>query len=117
MKPTELLICSIRPTQINSYTITKIEVDLRHINYGLTKQRGYGKKARSNFKIEDIITFFESLNNIEVESERDDAWEYFVVDKVFFDQRKKYRIVFCINQNSPLSGGIITFFQVQRSKS
>ena len=116
MKPAELVICSIRPTQINSYLITKIEVDLRHINYGLDEQRGYGKKARSHFKIDDIILFFESLNNLEIGSEKDETWEFFAVDKIFFDQKKKYRIVFCIDQRNPQMGGIITLFQVQRRK-
>lgn len=63
MKPVDLVICSIRPTLVNSYLIKTIEVDLKHINYGLDRIKGYGKKARSNFNIDDIVLFFESLNN------------------------------------------------------
>ncbi len=61
MKPADLVLCSIRPTWINSYQIKKIEVDLRHINYGLDQVKGDGSKARSNFTIEDIILFFDPL--------------------------------------------------------
>ncbi len=115
MKPADLVTCSIRPTLINTYQIKTIEVDLRHINYGLDPEKGYGKKARSNFKIEDIVLFFESLNNLEIDSEKDGDWEYFVADKVFFGKRKKYRIVFCIDRKSSHVSGIITLFQVKRS--
>ncbi|MBI2519215.1 MAG: hypothetical protein HYV97_02310 [Bdellovibrio sp.] len=117
MKPTDLVHCPIRPTHINSYLIKAIEVDLRHINYGLSRTKGYGKKARSHFKIEDVISFFESLNFLEINSENDGDWEYFVVDKVFFDQKKKYRIVFCIDQKKPEAGGVITLFEIKRGKS
>ncbi len=114
MKPENLVTHSIRPTWINSYQIKKIEVDLRHINYGLDQIKGYGNKARSYFTIEDIVLFFESLNNLEVSPEKDEDWEYFVVDKFFFDKRNKYRIVFCIDKKSPHVSGIITLFQVKR---
>ena len=115
MKPEDLVTCSIRPTWINSYQVKKIEVDLRHINYGLDRVKGYGNKARSNFTIEDIVLFFESLNHLEINSNRDGDWEYIVIDKVFFERKKKYRIVFCINKKSPHTSGIITLFQVRRS--
>ena len=114
-EPADLVLCSIRPTWINSYQIKKIEVDLRHINYGLDQVKGYGSKARSNFTIEDIILFFESLDNLEINASIDGDWEYFVIDKAFFDKRKKYRIVFCIDKKSPHVSGIITLFQVKRS--
>lgn len=117
MKPVDLVCSSIRPTQINSYLITSIEVDLRHINCGLDRNKGYGKKRRSNFKIEDIILCFESLKFLEIDSEQEGDWEYFVVDKDFFGKRKKYRMVFCIDQKLPHNSGIITFFELKRRES
>lgn len=116
MKPVDLVICSIRPTLVNSYLIKTIEVDLKHINYGLDRIKGYGKKARSNFNIDDIVLFFESLNNLEINADQDENWEYFVVDKAFLGKKKKYRMVFCIDKRSPHVSGIITFFQVKRSQ-
>ncbi len=83
MTPVDLIFFSIRPTWINSYYIKKIEVDLRHINFGLDQHKGYGKKARSHFTVEDIALFFESLDNFEINIEKDGDWEYFVVDKSF----------------------------------
>jgi hypothetical protein len=115
MKPADLVTCLIRPTWINSYLVKRIEVDLRHINYGLDRSKDYGSKARSSFMLEDVVLYFESLNSVEINSEREGDWEYFVVDKVFFEKNKKYRIVFCINKKSPHISGIITLFQVMRS--
>ena len=114
MKPADLIHCSIRPTQVNSYLIKTIEVDLKHINYGLDQTKGYGKKTRSDFKIEDVVLYFESLNLLEINSNQYGNWEYFVVDKTFFDKKKKYRIVFCIDQKSPSCSGIITLYQIKR---
>jgi hypothetical protein len=66
MKPADLILRSISPTIINSYVIEKIEIDLKHVNYGLDPEKGYGRKARSSFEAEDIIRFFESLSGLEV---------------------------------------------------
>ena len=104
MKPEELVICSIRPTWINSYQIKTLEIDLRHINYGLDQVKGYGNMARSNFTIDEVILFFESLNHLELNSNMESGWEYFVVEKAFFKNNKK----------SPHTSGIITLFQVKR---
>ena len=113
MKPKDLIRCSIRPTIINSYLIKEIEVDLKHINYGLNLEKGYGIDARSNFDMTDIARFFESLHQIEINSVPDENWEYFVVDKSFFC-KKKYRMVFCIDRNEPNTSGIITFYGIKR---
>ncbi len=43
--------CKIKPTLINDYLIEMIEVDLRHVNFGLDSERRYRLKARSNFEI------------------------------------------------------------------
>ncbi len=61
MKPANLVTCLIRPTWINSYLVKRIEIDLRHINYGLNRLKGYSSKARSNFTLEEIVLFFESF--------------------------------------------------------
>jgi hypothetical protein len=65
--------------------------------------KGYGHKVRSSFEAEDIILFYESLNGLEIGFEADGHWEYFIVDKPFFEKRKKYRMVFCIDRSSKLS--------------
>ncbi len=115
MKPKNLVSCLISATRINSYCIRNIEVDMRHINYGLNKSKDYKTHKRSDFSVEDLINFFESLNLIEVNSEKDGEWEYFVINKEFFEKKRKYRIVFCIHKDSPNKCGIITFYQIKRS--
>jgi hypothetical protein len=114
MKPLNLVSCSIRTTKINSYVIDQIEIDLKHINYGLDAKRGYGQKPRSNFSAHDIISFFEALDGLELNFEKDDQWEYFIVDKPFFVMKKKYRMVFCINPSESRVAGVITLFQIRR---
>ncbi|MCY4643847.1 MAG: hypothetical protein OXB88_04460 [Bacteriovoracales bacterium] len=65
MKPKDLKIKKIKTTRINDYQINTLEIDLRHINYGLAKNKGYRKKKRSNFTVNDIAEFFYSLDGIE----------------------------------------------------
>lgn len=115
MKPTELIKSKIKPTKINDFVVTVIEVDLKHINHGLDKEGKYNKKQRSQFKIEEIVGFFESLHNSELESDEDEHWEYFVINKTFFKD-KKFRMVFCIDRLAPNFSGVITFFEITRSK-
>lgn len=67
----QLEICDIKPTLINDYLIERIEVDLRHINFGLDSKKGYRSKSRSSFTLKEIAAFFESLHPIELESARD----------------------------------------------
>ncbi len=115
MKPVELIKSRINPTKINDYIISVIEVDLKHINYGLDIERQYNKKQRSHFKIEEIISFFESLHLSEINSNEDENWEYFAINKTFY-KNKKFRMVFCIDRLSPNISGVITFFEITRSK-
>ena len=57
MKPAELKIKRINKTRINAYIISTLEIDLKHINYGLTRNKGYGKKKRSNFSVDEVAIF------------------------------------------------------------
>ena len=114
MKPNDLINKKVSPTRINKYVISHIEVDLKHINYGLDKDKGYGIKARTHFKIEDIVVFFESLYQLEIEPETDENWEYYIVTKKFFGLKKKFRMVFCIDKEKPNTSGVITLFEVTR---
>ena len=117
MKPKHLKIKRIKPTRINDYRITTLEIDLKHINYGLTKSKsGYQTKKRSNFSTDDVADFFQSLNGIELEFDSDDRYDYFVVERNYFDTSQRYRMVFCIERNRVSTSGIITLFRIERSK-
>jgi len=113
MKPSVVVSSFIKPTSINDYVIEKLEVDLRHVNYGLDHEKGYRSKARSHFSLKEIACFFESLNGMELEPEVDENWEYYFVEKIFFT-KKKFRMVFCLNQIEPNVCGIITLYEVKR---
>ncbi len=54
------------------------------------------------------------IEKVEIGFEADGHWEYFIVDKPFFEKKKKYRMVFCVDRNRPSITGIITFFQIKR---
>lgn len=112
MKPENLISKSIKETRINDYVINLVEIDLKHINYGLDDNRNYREERRSNLQIADIISFFESLSDVDLDCDSDDAFDYFVVEKTFFTPAKLYRMVFCIEKKLPTTSGIITMFQI-----
>jgi len=112
MKPKELEKIKIRPTLINDYLITQIEVDLLHINHGLDKSKNYKKKARSHFTIRDVASLFESLTGTELVPSTHDGYEYFVVENNFFNDDRLYRMIFCIEQKNNATSGIITFYRI-----
>ncbi|MDA9189643.1 hypothetical protein N9O57_01545 [bacterium] len=114
MKPNGIKIKKIRKTKINNYHIVKLEIDLKHINYGLDENREYRKRKRSNFTVNDVADFFSSLNGLELEFDSDDLYDYFVVDKNYFSDNQKYRIVFCIERDKPTASGIITLFNIKK---
>lgn len=116
MKPINLKIQKIRKTKINDYVVTRLEIDLKHINYGLDKNREYQKKKRSHFTSSRVAKFFESLDGLELDVESDDLYDYFVVDQNFFVDQKNYRIVFCIKRDEPGTSGVITLFQINKGE-
>ncbi len=114
MKPEQLKITKIKLTRINGYQISTLEIDLIHINYGLTKKKGYGSKKRSNFTEADVANFFQSLDGIELNVEADDAYDYFIAEKKYISNQLKYKIIFCIRRDQPTTSGIITLFQTKK---
>ncbi len=114
LKPVELEIVEIEKTRINDYDISTLAIDLKHINYGLTKSKEYRKKKRSSFIVGDVVDFFQSLDGIELEVDSDDLYDYFVVERNYFSDLKRYRIVFCIEKMKPTTSGIITLFEVAK---
>jgi len=41
LKPENLISKSIKETRINDYVINQVEIDLKHINYGLDDNKNY----------------------------------------------------------------------------
>ena len=113
LKPSELKIKKIKVTTINDYSINTLEIDLKHINYGLAINGEYQKKKRSNYTVENIADFFISLDGVELECDKDEEYDYFVIEKNYFLESKEFRMVFCIERSKPTTSGIITLFQLK----
>ncbi len=98
VKPNDITIKKIKKTKINDYVIDLLEIDLKHINYGLNKNKEYAKRTRSSFSIIEVAKFFLSLDGIELDFDSDDTYDYFVVEKSYFSKLQTYRMVFCIER-------------------
>jgi hypothetical protein len=114
MRPANLESIEIRQTQINSYFISRLEVDLQHINYGLDDNKIMNKTSRSNFNLLDIKLAFESLNELNLESVKSEGtgYEYFVYEGLFFNDQNIYKIIFCIHPSDKETTGVITLFRI-----
>lgn len=114
MKPDNLSEVHINTTKINDYAIKKLEIDLIHINYGLNKKKELNTKPRSNFTVQDVVSIFESLDGVVFEPERDEEYEYFIIDRVFTIHKKKLKLVFCIEIITPDTAGVITLYVMKK---
>jgi hypothetical protein len=55
VKPLSLEIVNIEPVKISVFTICKLEIDLRHVNYDLDPvSKRMRTIARSNFCVEEV---------------------------------------------------------------
>lgn len=114
MKPENLTKINISTTKINGYAIKKLEIDLTHINYGLNKKKELNTKPRSHFTVQDVVSIFESLDGVIFEPERDEEYEYFMIDRVFTIHKKKLKLVFCIEILTPDTAGVITLYVLKK---
>lgn len=111
MKPSGLECIEIGETVINGSIIERLEVDLRHVNYGLDDQQNYRNRARSSFSITDMAHVFHSLHGCNINPVKSSGYQYFVVEKDFFCDGRIFKIVFCIHESESNVAGIITFYR------
>jgi hypothetical protein len=113
MKPQNLTEVRIPTVNIGIALISKLEIDLTHVNYGLdTETKKYKNKARSNFSELEIANIFCSLDGFVMNpSGKKDDYLYFAYEIEY--QRKSYMIAFCIGKNSRQTAGIITLYATQ----
>lgn len=113
MKPESLSVVKIPPVNIGVSLITKLEIDLAHVNYGLdSKTKKYKTKARSNFSEVEIANVFNSLDGFFVNpAGKKDDYLYFATQIEY--QKRDYMLAFCINKNSIQTAGIITFYKTK----
>jgi len=54
------------------------------------------------------------LDGVGLIPDSDDLFDYFIVEKHFFQDNQNYKMVFCIERSNPKKSGIITFFQIKK---
>jgi hypothetical protein len=54
------------------------------------------------------------LNGVIFESERDEEYEYFMIDRVFTIHKKKLKLVFCTEILTPDTAGVITLYVLKK---
>ena len=113
MKPTNLAVVKISPVSIGIATITTLEIDLSHINFGYDKEtRIYKQKARSNFSEIEVAQIFSLLNDyFLMPVGKQDDYLYFA-EKIEY-MKKPYLIAFCIEKNDIKTAGIITLYKIK----
>lgn len=113
MKPTNLSIVKISPVSIGIATITTLEIDLNHINYGYDKEtKNYRKKVRSHFTEIEVAQIFSLLNGYFVAPVgKQDDYLYFAEEIEYM--KKSYLIAFFIERNDIKTAGIITLYKTK----
>lgn len=113
MKPTNLSLVTIPPVDIGLTKITKLEIDMFHVNYGIDKEtKIYQKKARSNFTEIEIANIFSSFDGFFLSpSGKKDNFLYFA--NQIEHMKKNYMIVFCVDKNATQAAGIITLYKIK----
>lgn len=113
MKPTNLSVVKISPVSLGITTISTLEIDLNHINYGYDKEtKSYKKKIRSAFNEIEVAYIFSLLNDCFLEPVgKQDNYLYFAEEIEYM--KKPYLIAFCIERNDPRTAGIITLYKIK----
>ena len=103
--PKDVITVSIRPIIVNDRIISKVIIDMRHINYGKN-----GLFPRSSHDLDSIVKLIFELHEESFEPNNSkDGFTYF--SEVINYLGKTYKIVFCIpDQQNWL--GIITLFRI-----
>lgn len=117
MKPSKLDSIAIEPVHIGKFTITKLEIDLMHVNHGINlKTSDYNIKARSKYTKEDVVEFFAQLDGAFLEPENETKGYWYFAQELELDGRRKFLISFCIDKYERNCAGIITIYQIKKAK-
>jgi hypothetical protein len=97
LKPSNLNIVEIPPVNIGDFVISKLEIDLRHVNYGLDpKARDFRKRARSELTAEDVIRLFQLLDgNILNSTTISNGYAYFASEVYPTWLKHWFKLIFC----------------------
>jgi hypothetical protein len=116
MKPANLSVITIHPINIGLTVITRLEIDLIHINHGLDpKTKVYRKNARSFLTEIEVANIFGMLDTFYLSS-TDKKGDYLYFSELIIYVGKTYNISFCINRNNINTAGIITLYMIKKRK-
>lgn len=107
VSPLGLVVVQIN-IEFNQILYEKLEIDLDHIN----------KNERSNLSLQEVLKIFDyfirnlSLQPSGEKSYKDEICSYYV--RTHFWCHKKYRLIFCICSDRPLTIGVLTLFRVRK---
>ena len=114
MKPTNLSTIVIPPVDIGLAIITKLEIDLAHVNHGLEQlTKSYRSISRSNFSEVEVANIFSNLNGFFIRSSGKSG-EYLYFTYVLEYLTKNYLLIFCVHKLTTDTAGIITLYQVKK---
>lgn len=116
MKPFDLSTVEISPIVVDEFIIKKLEIDLKHVNYGLDpKSKRFKKKARSKITVEEVIKIFLLLDGIIIKPTSIlNGYAYYSSEVYPLWLKNWFRLVFCIELKSPKIAGVITIYQIKR---
>lgn len=105
---------TISPVNIGLAVITKLEIDLVHVNYGLeSKTKKYRIKARSNFSEIEVANIFSALDGFFLNPSGKKG-DYLYFDYKIIYLKKIFMLAFCINRYSTKTAGIITLYKIRK---
>lgn len=118
MRPFGLIAVKIAPVFIGSFDFNRLEIDLRHINYGLDSEtKKFRKRARSKFTVEEVIRIFQQLDGLVAGATScSNGYTYLVFEIYILWMKAWFKIIFCVADNSPRTAGIITIYRIKKKR-
>ena len=116
MKPLNLNIVKIHPITVGDFVINKLEIDLKHVNYGLDpKTKDFRKRARSKLTVEEVIRLFQLLDGSVIgPTTISDGYAYFSSEVYPFWLKCWFKLIFCVELNNAKTAGVITVYQIKK---
>ncbi|MCK5074656.1 MAG: hypothetical protein KAQ98_14595 [Bacteriovoracaceae bacterium] len=108
----------VRRIIVNHCLINEIHIDLEHVNYGVSKKTGkLNTKRRSNFKANDVVEFVKRLDrNSYTQADDVDGYLYYEVLLPIWEEKREYRLVFCVEKTKPNIICVVTLYCIGRMK-
>ena len=110
MFPESAIKVEIKTITFNQKPVSRIYVDLEHINKGKLRSR-----MRSSFSIDDVVKLIFLLDGDSWEPETVQGTYFYFVREVSDENGKFFKIVFCQDMTFKWIG-VITLFRIRRPR-